>query len=228
MLYNDIIIEILRQNKELKAPPSQKEIADILSITRQAIGGRIKDKTDFLTADVKRIFDYYNVNLQMLDTKENNEVIADYIRSDDCSCSEQYDIAYWEDLPEDLKKVDFSSCHVDKEVMENYWKLDYNNIRVLPIFTKQLTYYPEERFPYGEIALMDISSTDIIKAGVYCFTTNSGIFIRALNLLYDGSVQFIDYTDIEPKISKTVPAEKLKEVNFNVVGRVFKCVTSRI
>lgn len=207
---------------------TQEELGKALGIKKSAMNIRIKNGGEIKPIEIKRIEEYFNVEYRELHLLTPEEAEKLKMINENCSCSEQYDIPYWEGLPEYLKKNDFTSAHIDKEIIENYWKYDAKNLRSIPIFTNHLNYYPEEKFPFGHIAAMDISSTDINKAGIYCFTTNSGIFIRKINLLMDGSVQFMDYSQPTPQVSKVVTPEQLEEVNFTIIGRVFKCLTTRL
>lgn len=70
--------------------------------------------------------------------------------------------------------------------------------------------------------MMDISDTDITKAGVYAFTTNNDtyMFINGVNRRYDGAFRFYFYNPNYPE--KILTDDEVERANIKIVGRIVK------
>lgn len=204
--------------------PTQQELADILGCQIGVISARASRDSKYKFEELIKIEKHYNISF----VTENNVMnILDIIeRNENEEC---FDIKYWEELPENLKRAKVHSVHTDREIIENDWQLKHENIRVIPMKGNSLQnyWYPMR---HNHILAFDITNKDLNNDGVFVFTTNNGenIYIRKLNLLFDGNINIVDYTNPEPVIVKTVSPERAKEVDMQIIGRVFKNISLRI
>lgn len=215
---------------------TQAEIARALKKDRSNINIKAKRGTELKLIEVEQLEKYFDViltndvlHLARIVNKINNNNVDNITTNSECTCGEQFNVPYWENLPENLKRPKITSIHTDIELIENDWQLKSEIIRVIPMKGDCLQnyWYPMR---HNDILAFDITNKDLNNDGIFVFTTNEGenIYIRKLNLLMDGNINVMDYTNHEPQIVKTITPEKAKEVNFEIIGRVFKNISLRI
>ena len=71
----------------------------------------------------------------------------------------------------------------------------------------------EPTFSYGDVIFINRSKTDIKRGGVFTINTESGLFIKRVQVRLDGSVDIISD-------NKDYPIQTLNQNDFRVVGRV--------
>ncbi len=203
---------------------SQTQLAESLKIQQQVVAHIESGRTQRISPEILKILvDEYLINVEWLlwgygrPTKIDDQEALEYKQESSCGC---YDVPYWEKLPEELKRPQITSVHCDLELVESDWMRKTMNLRTIPMLGSSMNTYI---IPLKDrnMLIMDLSSTDINKNGVYLFTTNGGnnLYIRFLSLLMDGSVKITAYENNEEK-TKVLTPEQQKEFDFNVVGRI--------
>ena len=227
------IIETLKQNK-IKF--KEVQIANILNIAPQTLCRKKRQNESIDYLDIKKIETTFDISLTKDELNilkyaetQDNKYINNLLTNNECTCGEQYNIQYWEGLPDNLKRPKITSIHTDRELIYEDWQLKHDNLRVIPMKGDSLQnyWYPMR---HNDILAFDISNKDLNNDGIFVFTTNNreNIYIRKLNLRMDGNIDVLDYKEPTPVIVKTITLEMAKEVDFEIIGRVFKNISLRI
>ena len=246
-----IIVDIIKTLQNLtNKKVSQTDISKALNVDKSAITYRIKRNSEIKLSEIEKIAEYFGVNkssLMISELKELEELekeIKNLENDDDieCTCkncenctkclhckkvykreSEPVEIFYCEGITDTWKHPNLTSFNFDKEMIK-IWNRNPANVRVVAMAGDKMD---GGSYPYKnrDILLIDTSATDIEKTGAFLFTTRGGegIYLCNLNQKLNGDVEF-SYKNPEYNTEPltTYSLEKLKELDFKVIGRVFK------
>lgn len=201
------IFEILEKNN---VALSQSELAEIFGVQQGAISRRIKRKSPLTVNEVilikKKIpmftkYLYEHIGLKFPDAVQikyyNNAEYSHLIRCD---------------------KID--SIWIDRQLIKDVWQDDVENLRIVTMPGDYMD-GGDKPIPDGSHLVIDISSTDINRSGIYAYITNAGFFINQIKLKANGNVDVINQNLNCGKGSTYLPSE-LEEMGFKVIGRVIK------
>lgn len=198
--------------------PSQKELGKVLGLAQTSISGRANRNSNFTDEEVQKIEAHYNVillegGIRSLDIFPLNFGIMT--------------IPFWEDLPEDLKVSDISVI-VPTDLIKNYWYLNPDNLRVVPMVGDKMTNY-WYRINENDILIIDTSHNFIRGNGVYFATSrdNSRFWIREMQALINDDIQIKGFAP-SGETTKVFTQEQLADVDFKIIGKVIKNVSFRL
>lgn len=107
----------------------------------------------------------------------------------------------------------------DREIIEHYWNRIPENLRWFPMLGNTMN-YGEYPLCNNDVLIVDISSVDTLKSGIYVYTTVGGVFINGITRLKNGDLQFIYTNNSYP--TEIYTSEQLKKMEFKLVGRMVK------
>lgn len=187
--------------------PSAKEMVHILGLNSpKTLYQRAHRDSEFTDLEIKTLVEHYNPKV------EYSTTLADKV-----------ELKYYENpnLQVDIRNHLMSSMWFDRELVENIWKKDPKNLRIIKMLGDKMDYgaYPLRN---DDILIIDITETDPFIAGTYVFTTNDNqyIFINRVNRSLDGSYKFSFLNPAYPE--KVHTPEEIKELDLRIVAKVVK------
>lgn len=206
MLHDELLCR-LQNLTNIKVKKS--EIAKILNFGYSAIANREKRNTPYSIEEIEKISQYFNVDI--LNNKKGN------------TTGDKMEIPYYSDyrLKTDIKSSAITSIWFDRELVENIWRKDPTNLRIITMLGDKMDSgdYPLKN---GDILIIDTSDIDITKVGIYAFTTsnNSYMFVNGVNRRYDGACRFYFTNKAYPE--KILTDEDVIKADIRIIGRVIK------
>lgn len=206
MLHDELLCR-LQNLTNVKVKKS--EIAKILNFGYSAIANREKRNTPYSIEEIEKISQYFNVDI--LNNKKGN------------TTGDKVEIPYYNDsrLKTDIKSSAITSIWFDRELVENIWRKEPKNLRIITMLGDKMDSgdYPLRN---GDILIIDLSETDVTKAGIYAFTTsnNSYMFVNGVNRRFDGTYRFYFTNKAYPE--KVLTDEDAENADIRIVGRVVK------
>ena len=196
-----------------KAGITNTEAAKILDKSPSTITNRIRTGSELTVAELILIENASGKSLyrDLRDTiKFNSEydlVTIPYLEIDGFDTSEFK-------IPMIQERVQF-----DREIIEHYWNRIPENLRWFPMLgnTMNAGEYPLNN---NDVLIIDITSINNLKSGIYVYTTVGGIFINGITKLKNGDIQFIFWNKNYP--DEVYTPEEIKAMNFKLVGRMVK------
>lgn len=188
--------------------PSAKELVHILGLNSpKTLYQRAHRDSEFTDLEIKTLFEHYDPS-----SKISSPTFADKV-----------EIPYYTNpnLKTDIKNPLVTSMWFDRELVENVWKKDPKNLRIIKMLGDKM-HYGEYPLRNDDILIMDISETDPFIAGTYVFTTNNDkyIFICRVSRLMDGSYKF---TFLNPACPDRIETpEEAEELGLKIVGKIVK------
>ena len=141
---------------------------------------------------------------------------------------DRIEIGYWEGLPDDLKKTKVQSVWFDREIIENDWEMNPDNLRIIPMIGDKMTMY---WYPIisGNILIIDTAQDYIMGNGVYFATSrnNTRFWIREMQVLINDDIQIKGFAP-SGETTKVFKPEQLKDADFKIIGKVIKNVSFRL
>lgn len=203
--------ELIKKHKDGKI--TQAQFAKGMGSKPVTCNQRIKNKSELKVSEAINLFNAFGYDFI------NNLVI----NSQNHDNSQSVEIPYYtnSNLLTNIKTPLITSIWFDRELVENVWNKHPENLRIIPM--------PGDKMNNGEyplcnedILLMDISDTDVIKSGIFAFTTHDDkyIFVNGINRKFDGSYRFFFFNPLYPE--KTLTQEEIKDINLKVIGRIVK------
>lgn len=203
--------EILK--KEKNGDLTQVEFAKGMGSNPVSCNQRIKNKSELKVSEAIKLFDTFNydfINHSVINSKKNDNI-------------GKVEIKYYQNpnLVTDIKTPLITSIWFDRELVENVWKKDPKNLRIITMLGDKMDTgdYPLKN---DDILIIDLSETDVTKSGIYAFTTYNEkyIFINGINRKYDGSYRFFFHNKSYPE--KSILPEEIERVDMKIVGRIVK------
>ena len=172
---------------------------------------------------MKKLEDFYNVNLFKADTSNSKSSIIEALKGVD-----RIEINYWEQLPEDLKKSKVVSVWFDREIVENDWGMSAEHLCIIPMIGDKMAryWYP---IMNGNILIVDTSQDYIMGNGVYFATSryNTRFWIREMQVLINNNIEVKGYAP-SGNTTKVFTHKQLEDVDFKLIGKVIKNVSFRL
>ena len=217
MKYNDVIDHL--QNLTM-SKVNTSELAQILDMPVRTLYTRSYRNSEVTPLELKKIEDYYNINLFKSDTPSNN--ILSFPAGD------RIEINYWKDLPEDLKNPRIVSVWFDKEIIENAWGMSAEHLCIVPMIGDKMAHYWYPIRP-NDILIVDTSQDYIMGNGVYFGTSrnNTRFWIREMQVLINNDIEFKGFAP-SGDTTKTLSKDQLDEAGFKLIGKVIKNVSFRL
>lgn len=194
----------------IKTGLTQAEIARVLNTSPVSISRRVKNINSEPTfSEIKKVEAALEKNIFTT-----------------CDCSNRTDkveIKYYKNsnLKTDIKTSAITSVWFDRELVENIWQMIPENLRITTMLGDKMDSgsYPMRK---NDILIMDISDTDITKAGVYAFTTHNDtyMFINGVNRRFDGTWRFYFYNKNYPE--KILTDAEVEKAGIKIIGRIVK------
>lgn len=216
MHYNELVAIL---HSLTKREPTAGELRIAAGIKSSAMTNRKNRNGNFSLEELIKIAQYYNVEVSKL---AKDKIKIDIPNVNTFSQAQKFEIKYCEELPDEYKTPSVTSKWEDIEIIENLWGRKKEDLRIIPMLGSSLEgyWYPIKN---RDLLLIDTSITDLTKSGIFLFSTrnNTNLFIRELILQLDGSVLLRAYEPNGNREAKYT-AEQLEELDFRVIGRVFK------
>lgn len=205
----------------IKAEINQAELGRVLGVSRANINYKKQANVLLSDEDVKKIETYYNVVLLEGGTKDLALMPLG-------GTVDRVEIGYWEELPDDLKKSKVQSVWFDREIIENDWEMNPDNLRIIPMIGDKMTHYWYPIYN-NDILIVDTSQNYIMGNGVYFATSrnNTRFWIREMQVLINDDIQIKGFAP-SGETTKVFKPEQLKEVDFKIIGKVIKNVSFRL
>lgn len=224
----------------------KKEIAALFGWETPNYIRREKEKRALAMYELELVANYYKVNIDDLTNYSDNftsnvieEEITVYTDNPECTCrncdnctkcfqckknKERVEIKYWEGCTDAWKHPKLTTFNFDREMVEDIWCRQAENIRVVAMAGDKMDggSYP---FKNRDILLIDTSATDVAKTGAFLFTTRGGegIYLCNLNQKLNGDIEFSNNNpQYNTETLRKHTQEQLKELDFKIIGRVFK------
>ncbi len=226
----------------------KKEVAALLGWETPNYIRREKEKRALARYEAELVADYYKINVEdLLNYSDDNVFVPEepteeitYTDNPECTrrncetCTkclhckknkEQIYIPYCSEVNDTWKNPNLPKIfNFDRNIVENVWGRKVENIRVIAMAGDKMDGggYP---FKNRDILLVDTSANDAAKTGAFLFTTRGGegIFLCNLNQKLNGDIEFsYNNEGYNSNPLRTYSAEQLKELDFKIIGRVFK------
>ena len=193
------------------------EIGIALGSSRANISNRVKRNSVLKFDEVKRIEEYFNVNIE-------TEKLTEKLTSD----SDIINIPYWSELPEELKNPDFTCVTAERKVIENHWYLEPENLCIVPMVGNKMQnyWYPMSD---GDILIVNTKQNYIMGNGVYFATSrnNTRFWVREMQVLVNDDIEFKGFAP-SGETTKTLSKQELADVGFKIIGKVIKNVSFKL
>lgn len=197
----------------IKAGINNAEAARILNKAPSTIGTRIKNGSELTVAEMVLLENATGKSLYR-DLRETIKYNSEY----DLVTIPYLEIEDFDTLKFKVSMVQ-ERVQFDREIIEHYWNRIPENLRWFPMLGNTMN-FGEYPLANNDVLIIDISSVDTLKAGIYVYTTKGGIFINGISKLKNGNVQFI-YTN-QSYETETYTPQELKEMEFKLRGRMVK------
>lgn len=192
---------------KLKRKVTKQDIANALGYSVQYIG-RIKNKA-LTNPQIKKIEAAFNISLTDINRQEYFEI--PYLKIDGLDSKR-------------IKNKQITTCWLDRELIENEWKKDAKNLRIIKMLGDKMN-AGEYPLRHDDTLLIDISQTDILNSGIYVFTTAKNeetmVFICGVTMQTDGNVR-VYFKNSAVYKDRLLTPEELNKIKFTVRGRVVK------
>lgn len=203
------VLFILEQAEKRKI--THEEIANIFNCTQEAITTRIKRGSEIKATELRLITKKYpNSKTQLL-----NKLGFDM--------PDAVEIVYYDNpkLTNIIKNPAITSIWLDRELVHNKWHKNEKDLRTISMPGDNMNGGIDPIFN-GDMLIIDISSTDVQRSGIYAFTTRgeTKLFVNILRQRVNGDVEFSHWN---PNYDLSVrSAEELKQLDFKIIGRMIK------
>lgn len=203
------VFEILEKNG---ISLSQNELAEIFGVQQGAISRRVSRESALTVNEVVLIKKKYP-----LFTKYLFEYLG-------ISYADAVQIKYYknEEYSHLIRCDKIDSLWLDRQLTCDVWQDEVENLRIVTMAGNYMD-GGDKPIPDGAHLIIDISSTDINRSGIYAYITNAGFFVNQIKLKANGNVDIINQNISCGKGSTYLPSE-LEKMGFKVIGRVIKAL----
>lgn len=137
------------------------------------------------------------------------------------------EIKYYEspNLTNTIKNPAISNIWLNKELIHNVWQKDEKNLKIMQM-TGDIMDGGSTPIKNQDILVIDTSIKDVMLSGVYAYTTRNDnfIFVNSIKQKIDGSVNFYSWNNNYKEVIYNL--SDLEKINFKVIGRVIKNLSS--
>lgn len=171
----------------------------------------------------EKLVNIFNVNLNYLFTGQGDICISNQKKAD------AVEVVYYqnEELEDVIKSPVITSIWLDRELVHNIWHRKEKDLRIVRMPGDNMD-GNKKPIKNRDMLLIDTTANSIFCAGVYVYTThgNSMLFVSDIIQTPDGKATLTSWNESHPTI--TYNAEQLKDINFKVIGRVIKNLSSLV
>ncbi|MCM1338782.1 MAG: hypothetical protein NC191_03835 [Muribaculaceae bacterium] len=191
--------------------PTAVQVAKIIGINKKTMYARQQRNSKFSEDDIAQIYAFYKIN--------NYEKSYDFPDT----LADKVEIQYYinPNLQTNIKTPKVTSIWFDRELVENIWGMNPSDLCVVTMLGDKMDHgeYPLRK---NDILIMDTSDTDVVKSGIYAFTTHNDayMFINGVNRRFDGTWRFYFYNKNYPE--KILTDEEVKKADIRIIGRIVK------
>ena len=207
--------------KFTKEKITYEKVAKVLKLKgKQAVSMRITRKQELKDWEIELLdkeFKYCTTSTQNIAFAAKVNIQEDILK-----------IPYWNGLPDDLKNTDFTCVTAERNVIQNHWNLNPDDLFIVPMVGDKMTNYWYKILP-NDILIIDTSHNHIVGNGVYFATSqkNTRFWIREMQALINNDIQIKGFAP-SGETTKIFTQEQLKEVDFKIIGKVIKNVSFRL
>lgn len=194
---------------------SQADMAVALEVTPGAISKRVNSESELKVSELLILQNYFKKDLfgmYALSNPQVNSCVPDAV-----------EIVYYDNpkLTNIIKTPEVTSIWLDRELVHNKWHKNERDLRTLSMPGDNMNGGDDPIFN-GDMLIIDISSTDVRRSGIYAFTTQgeTNLFVNILRQRVDGNIEFSHWNSQYSSSIRTV--EELKELDFKIIGRMIK------
>lgn len=187
----------------------QAKLAKIIGGSQAAIGGRLNRNSELKVDDVFAfIAEFPKYKTQFLNALGFD--IPDSVEI------KPYHNPEYEHL---IKNKNVTSIWCDRELTHLAWGKDENNLKYIAMPGDNMNggVVPLRN---GEPLIIDTTSTNILRSGIYAYVTEAGFFVNCIQQCADKTVIFTHWNPAYK--DKVYTMEQLKKVGFKVIGRMIK------
>lgn len=171
----------------------------------------------------EKLVNVFNVNLNYLFTGQGDICISNQKKAD------AIEVVYYQnpELEDVIKNPVITSIWIDRELVHDVWHRKEKDLRIVKMPGENMNGNGKP-IKNRDVLLVDTTANNIFCAGVYVYTTHDGsmLFVNDIIQTPDGKVIISNWNKKYPSI--TYEATQLKEVNFKVIGRVIKNLSSLV
>lgn len=204
MKYNDVIERL--QNLTL-SKINTTEIAEILDVPVRTLYTRAYRNSEVTQGELKRLEDFYNINLFKSDTQDDTELIEIEHIHINPSCGHGTIV---------IDEPDITPVKLGKKMIQTILKVsDPNNLKTFTASGDSM----EDTIDDGNILLVDIGRTDYANGGIFVITINNDWFVKRLRKRLSGELDIISDNSDKYPIETYKPDDNIEIV---IKGRVIK------
>lgn len=212
----DVNLKKVRENLQL----SQNIIAAKLGIASAQYNtyerGTRKPSADILA----KLADTFNININYLLTGQGKMYLSNSQNADAVEIKYYYD----EKLANLIKIPEITSIWLDRELVHHVWNKNENDLRCLAMPGDSMN---GGNVPLldGDILIIDTTSTDIRRSGVYAYTTNDDKFLGVNKIILKPDMQVrFDFWN-ENRQSLVYSPENFKNLKLKVLGKAIRSLS---
>ncbi|MCM1003562.1 MAG: hypothetical protein NC408_04400 [Candidatus Gastranaerophilales bacterium] len=190
---------------------TKSEMARVLEIAPSSINIRLQGTNDIKISELEKIEAYVGRKLfraEKVNYQADDQVFLPYLSIPGVS--------------DELIKSDRirGGMQFDRDIVKNDWRKKPENLRITKMIGNKM-HGGQYALKNKDILVVDISSKDPLIAGLYVCTFNkTQLFIAGIAATATKGIEVYYYNDMYEKHEYT--AEQLKELNFEIHGRVIK------
>lgn len=201
---------------------TQTEVARVLGMSSVALNKRLTRGSEFKPSELVTLSNHYNCNLFDMYIQNGNLKTKGLFDN-----SNYVEIKYYNNTKNSsaVKSKQIANLYLDSNLVHNIWNKDERNLCTLKMPGDSMD-GGETPIKNNDMLIVDKLSRDISSSGIYAYTTNDEnfIFVNGIMLNVDGSVRVLFYNKKYPEITYT--QAELDKVNFKIIGRVIKNISS--
>lgn len=202
----------------------QGDFAERIEILQQQLSkyerGENKPSAEFFI----KLAEKENININWLLTGKGQMFTTNL---DNSTPKEAIEIKYYENpnLTNTIKNPAISNIWLNKELIHNVWQKDEKNLKIMQM-TGDIMDGGSTPIKNQDILVIDTSIKDVMLSGVYAYTTRNDnfIFVNSIKQKIDGSVNFYSWNNNYKEVIYNL--SDLEKINFKVIGRVIKNLSS--
>lgn len=205
----NIVQGINRVKTHLEKNITYQDVANAFKLSRASIDKKVAARAELKSSEKKALAEYFNVPYDLFEL-ENQSAL---------------EIKYYQN-PKIQKLIEnplITSMWIDYELFVNVWRKKPNDIKIITMVGDKMQGKPSvQSIKNGDVMFIDTTMTDINNGGIYAYETLNGtkLAISHISVMLNGNIRFYYTNDIYEDEIRT--PQELKELDFNVIGRVIK------
>lgn len=203
---------------------TQSDLAGVFNVTPGAISKRVNSKSELKVSELLCLQEHYNIDL-----------FGRYARSAakiEGRIADAVEIVYWDSAASGfesssvssvIKRDEITSFWLDRELVHDVWEKDEKDLRILAMPGDNMNGGDAPIFN-EDLLVIDTKSKEILRSGIYAYTTRAGVFVNNIRQKADGSIMFSHRN--KQYTPATYSMKDLKAVDFEVIGRMIACMSA--